>query len=47
MPPKTNGNLATLRNFDVIENKDAGFEITDPKLIVLLVSDIQYIFGND
>ena len=30
--PKT-ANLATLRNFDVIEKMDGGFGISDPKLI--------------
>ena len=32
--PKTS-NLATLQNFDVIEKMDAGFGISDPKLIII------------
>ena len=32
-------NLATLQNFDLIEKMNAGFRISDPKLIKFVVSD--------
>ena len=40
-------NLPTLQNFDVIEKMDAGFVISDPKLIKFDQFQTKYIFADD
>ena len=46
--PKTT-NLAILQNFDEIEKMNAGFGISDPKLIIIMFDQfrIKYIFAVD
>ena len=40
-------NLATLQNFDVIEKMDAGFGISDLKLIKFHLFQTKHIFSVD